>query len=170
MTDYISLQRELENNSIQLVQETTRQLQKLLDIVNSTVEITCGKDGVHTTNRLSTDDLQALAIRIPAECTYIQAKINSMAIGSSLQSLITEDTVTQNLQLLQGTKGDAKERLRRAESMSLPDLLRETSRQQTIKALQEYINRADKVYEGIKKVIDARNREYNFDRKPGHPL
>ncbi len=34
-------------------------------------------------------------------------------------------------------------------------------------ALQATVQRADKVYEGVKKIIDAKSREFNYDNKPG---
>ena len=83
---------------------------------------------------------------------------------------MTDAMITDSITILKGAKGDAKERQRRAEAMNQEQRLTDETARQIIQALQATINRADKVYEGVKKVIDSRSRENNFDRKPGYPI
>ena len=170
METVTAFHEELAAQATAQVAAITQGLRPLLELVRRSIVVTDSNGSASLSNNLSTDDLQSLAMRIPAECAYIQTRVNDMLISHSLQVLLTEGEVTQNIQLLHGAKGDAKERLRRAEAMSQKELLRDAARQQTIRALQDYIERADKVYEGVKKIIDAKSREFNFDGKPGRPL
>ena len=84
-----------------------------------------------------------------------------------MQSFLLETQITDSIVMLQNTKGDAKERQRRAEAMSKDDVLADIAAEEVVNALQAMIQRADKVYEGIKKVIDAKTKEMAFDAKSG---
>lgn len=116
---------------------------------------------------LSMEELYAIAIRLPAECAYLQAQINTQNIEQRMQSFLLETKITDSIVMLQNTKGDAKERQRRAEAMSKDDVLADIAAEEVVNALQAMIQRADKVYEGIKKVIDAKTKEMAFDAKSG---
>jgi len=118
--------------------------------------------------KLSGEALCMLAIRLPAECGFLQAKINNQTIRQRLRDISTQNAVTDQIVLLRETGGDARERQRRAEAYYELQMMTDETQNQIIQALQQVIIRADKAYEGIKKIIDARNREWNFDRKPGY--
>lgn len=64
-----------------------------------------------------------------------------------------------------GQKGCADERKRKAELLVLDERATSAANKAIVRGLQGYIDRADKVYEGIKKVMDFRAREGWFDRK-----
>jgi|GEM_PF-3380737 len=146
------------------VDEITRNLRDLIDVISQNTVIN-SSDGIKIEKRLSTEDLYAFAIRIPAECAFIQEHINALSLELSVRIVRTNNTVTGNVETFRDSKGDAKERLRRAEKMCEAVILKNEIDLHIIKALQGYIERADKVYEGAKKIIDSMNREWNFDRK-----
>lgn len=141
--------------------------------VNSIISVILNKTSISENNsqlNLSMDDLYTMAIRIPAECAFLQAQINGQLIEQKIKSFITETRITESMVLLQGQKGDAKERQRRAEAMSKEDMLVDITTQTIITALQATVQRADKVYEGIKKIIDAKSKEMTIDMKPGQSV
>jgi len=148
------------------VENTTADLRELIELVEENTCISKDKNGkLNVSNKLSIDELYAFAIRIPAECAFIQERINEYSAAYSIKSIRTGNEVTSNIEVFLSSKGDAKERLRRAERLSEDQILADEASLQIVKALQAYIERADKVYEGIKKVIDSRTKEWNYDRK-----
>lgn len=119
---------------------------------------------------LTPEDMYAIAIRLPAECAYLQSVINSKQLDAKLHSFLLNAQITNSIVSLQGSRGDATERKRRAEAMSADDMLVDIVKRQIVEALNDTIVRADKVYEGVKKVIDAKSREFGYDKKPGYPV
>lgn len=160
--DELELTAELKKKAQQIITNLT---QPLNDIVQNILNNTAG-----TELRLSMDELCALAIHIPAECAYLQSQLNGQIIEHELKSILTNNRVTQTAELLRESKGDARERQKRAEAMNQQEILANAVYEQVIAAVQATIQRADKVYEGIKKVIDAKSREANFDGKPGRTV
>lgn len=161
--DEQKLKERLTEKASEIIEEATGPIMTiLLNIQKATSE--------SGSVRLNMDDLYNIAIQIPVECSFLQANINERSIKQSLQDIVTDAIITDSITILKGTKGDSKERQRRAEAMNLEQMLTDETARQIIQALQATIVRADRVYEGIKKVIDARSREYNLDRKPGYPI
>lgn len=161
-----TIPQELQEQIQQTIAQCTRPICDIIDVVLDNTAV--GPDACGTT--LTMDELYAIAIRLPAECAYLQAQINMKSIEQKMQSFLLDTQITDSIVMLQNTKGDAKERQRRAEAMSKEDVLADIAAQEVINALQAMIQRADKIYEGIKKVIDARGREMNFDSKPGRSV
>ena len=60
-----------------------------------------------------------------------------------------------------------KERLRFAEQGAELEKLVSIIKKQVYQNLKSYIERADKIYEGIKKVLDGRNEERKLAKKHG---
>ena len=146
------------------IAEITGNLQRLIEIIRkNTVFESQGRENIK--NKLNPSELYALAIQIPSECAYIQECINDFNITLAVNATRVNSIITGTLGVLGELKGDAKERLRRAEHMNEDIVLPNEMLKQKIKALQNYIERADKVYEGVKKIIDSKNREWNFDNK-----
>ena len=154
----------LASKAIEIVEEATQPINDILAEIQKSTDYTSGAI------RLSMDQLFAIAIRLPVECGYLQAQINDRVVKQRLQEIVTENKITDSITMLRESKGDARERQRRAESMNDMDVLADEAARQIVQAMQSVIIRADKVYEGIKKVIDAKTREVNFDRKPGYPV
>ena len=73
--------------------------------------------------------------------------------------------VIETLETLRGEKGDSREKMKRAEASQLSDRIVEALNRQVANNIKEIIIRADKVYEGVKKLIDARSRENEYNRK-----
>ena len=84
-------------------------------------------------------------------------------INYSFFQIVIESKVTQRAAALMGEKGNADERKRRAELEVLTERTVSLANKTIIKGLQSCIDRADKVYEGVKKVMDFRARESWFD-------
>lgn len=157
-----SLQEKLTEKAKELVDEATAPIMKIL--LKIQMELLSDHPN------MSMEELYTIAIHLPTECCFLQANINDRAIKQSLQDIVTDAMITDSITILKGTKGDARERQRRAEAMNQEQMLVDETARQIILALQATIMRADKVYEGVKKVIDARMKENNFDRKPGRPI
>lgn len=156
----------LKSHAEVIISNCTAPVNDIIDVVLSGTTVS----GDGSAIKLSMDDLYAIAIRLPAECAFLQAQINSQLIEQKVRSFMVETQITESIVMLQGSKGDASERKRRAEAMSKDDVLADIVTQQIIAALQATVQRADKVYEGIKKVIDCKSREMNYDGKPGRPV
>ena len=156
----------LKEQARQYVEEMTAPINHIIQVIINATRVAPGQSA----NELSMDDLYAMAIRLPAECAYLQSLINRESISNKVDSFATQLQVTNAITQLIGTKGDAKERLRRAEALSGDDLLHDLVCSEIVSALQQTIVRADKVYEGVRKIIDAKSREFAFDRKPGYPI
>jgi hypothetical protein len=114
---------------------------------------------------LSYEELETLAIKIPALCLYIQSKLNDYSLRCEVEELLTNALVIDTLADLQGERGDAREKMKRAEAMQLNSRIVEALDRQVCANLKDTIVRADKVYEGIKKVLDAKMRENEYNRK-----
>lgn len=160
------------------INPSTEQLQKYANEVianfvapvNNIIQYVLSKTDVGEngcTFNLTTEELYTIAIKLPAECSFLQSQINAQIIKQKTEAFLTQTRITESVTLLQNTKGDAKERQRRAEAMVKNEVLGDIISEQIVAALQATIIRADKVYEGIKKVIDAKSREFGYDAKPG---
>ena len=77
--------------------------------------------------------------------------------------------ITVELSKLVGTKGAAEERKKKAEMAVLDERVQNAVNKLIIRGIQGCIDRADKVYEGVKKVMDYRSKEGWFDRKGVQP-
>ena len=80
MEELTKQQEELINNLevyAQLeVEKETKPLQDLIDLVNASVDIRLVNGSVVSDIRLGSFELEALAMRIPAECSRLQARLN----------------------------------------------------------------------------------------------
>lgn len=167
MNNFEILAIELEEKEKARIEGITHGLNELIKIVKNSI-VTHNEAGYPSIeSTLNDDELYALVVRIPAECIYVQAQADALALNNALRSILTDSDVSESIQLLQGAKGDAKERLRRAEASCSDKLLRDAAIRQSVKALNACVERADKVYEGVKKIIDARSREMLLNGKPG---
>jgi hypothetical protein len=156
----------LQEYADEMIANYTDSINTIIDYIISNIEITPSGTDI----KLSMDDLYAIAIKLPAECSFLQNQINSQSIQQKISAFITETKLTETVTLLQGSKGNAKERQKRAEVMSKEAMLQDITAEHIVLSLQAVVNRADKVYEGVKKVIDAKSKEFNFDKKPGNPV
>lgn len=160
---------ELEAYAKETVKNETARLHALIDIVNQSVDIRLVSGIPHTNVSLSITELEALAMKIPAECSYLQARMNQYSTSNMFRDLSIEAKITATLVGLTGAKGTAEERKKQAESVFLDERLENAVKKLIIKGIQGCIDRADKVYEGIKKVMDFRSKEGLFDRKGAMP-
>ena len=111
------------------------------------------------------DILERMAICIPSLCLYIQGKVNEYELRSDVESAIVDTQIVAELERIRGEKGDAKERMKKAEASQFKDRIVQLLDAQICSNYKTIIQRADKVYEGVKKVLDARARENDFNRK-----
>ena len=164
-TEQNELMLRLENTIKAVVNDAAGPLLQLMDIVSKSISVTLNGDKPMGKSLLTMDELYALAIKIPVECVYLQTTVNEFQTSQMLGDIVTENKITEHIVDMYGSKGDAKERLRRAELLEGESILQLTYRKQIARELQAIIDRADKVYEGVKKVIDAKSKEGNFDNK-----
>ena len=161
----ITLSNDLEKTVIDSIEKESAELTRLCALVSDAAKIEMVNGQPVSSSRLTSDELEILAMRIPGECLRIQASINRYMAGNVFRDLDIESKVTQRAASLMGEKGNADERKRRAELEVLTERTVSLANKTIIKGLQSCIDRADKVYEGVKKVMDFRARESWFDRK-----
>ena len=159
----------LELYALEEVNIETQSLQSLIDIVNSSVDIQLVNGTVVSNIKLGSFELEALAMRIPAECSRLQNRLNQYNTKNMFRDMQLDAKVTVELAKLMGTKGAAEERKKKAEMSVLDERVQNAVNKLIIRGIQGCIDRADKVYEGIKKVMDFRSKEGFFDRKGGQP-
>lgn len=151
------------------VEKETKPLQDLIDLVNASVDIRLVNGSVVSDIRLGSFELEALAMRIPAECSRLQARLNQYNTKNLFRDMRLDAKVAVELSKLIGTKGAAEERKKKAEMSVLDERVQNAVNKLIIRGIQGCIDRADKVYEGVKKVMDFRSKEGFFDRKGGRP-
>ena len=155
----------LEKYAEVTIKEETKDLQALVNVVNQAVSIQLVKGQVVSNVNLSAFELEALAMRIPAECLRLQAQLNKYNVQNTFRDMRLDAEMTISLSKLLGTKGTVEERKRTAELTVLDERIQNAVNKLIIRGIQGSIERADKVYEGIKKVMDYRSKEGWFDRK-----
>ena len=161
----MALSNDLEKTVIDSIEKESAELTRLCALVSDAAKIEMVNGQPVSSSRLTSDELEILAMRIPGECLRIQASINRYMAGNVFRDLDIASKVTQRAAALMGEKGNADERKRRAELEVLTERTVSLANKTIIKGLQSCIDRADKVYEGVKKVMDFRARESWFDRK-----
>lgn len=155
----------LEEYADKEITKATANLSALVDVVNNAVEIKVVNGVVVSSVDLSAFELEALAMKIPAECLRLQGTLNQYNVKNTFRDLRLEAESTIAATQLIGTKGSAEERRKKAELATLDERIQNTVNKLVIKGIQGSIERADKVYEGVKKVMDYRSKEGWFDRK-----
>lgn len=155
----------LEEYASKTISDETATLNDLIDVVNQSVDIRVVNGAVVSSVKLSAFELEALAMRIPAECLRLQGSLNQYNTKNTFKDMQLDAEMTVSLSKLVGTKGTADERKKRAELSVLDERVQNAVNKVIIKGIQGCIDRADKVYEGIKKVMDYRSKEGWFDRK-----
>ena len=156
---------DLETYVNNIISSETHELMRLCNVVSEAAQIQIINGNLTSTSRLTSEELEVLAMRIPAECLCVQSKINQHIANNVFKDLDIETKITRHLSELIKEKGNADERKRRAELQVLNERTVSLANKTIIKGLQACIDRADKVYEGIKKVMDFRAKESWFDRK-----
>lgn len=106
---------------------------------------------------LSDRDMEFLTVKIPITLLYVQEQINNYALDATIAEYLFEHTLTEKLKGISG--GDAKERLRFAQQQADVEQIVSIIKKQVYSNLKSYVDRADKIYEGLKKVLDGKNRE-----------
>lgn len=155
----------LEEYAEALVEKETKALNELISIVNTAVDIRLVSGQVVSNVNLSAFELEALAMKIPAECLRLQGQLNQYNIKNAFRDMSVDAQMSVSLAKLMGTKGTAEERKRKAELTTLDKRVQNAVNKLIIRSIQSSIDRADKVYEGVKKVMDYRSKEGWFDRK-----
>ena len=169
MLEFTPEQREalnaLEEYAQMTIESETARLREMIDIVNQAVDIRLANGHVESTLNLASGEMEALAMKIPAECLYLQSRLNQYNIQNTFRDLNLEAGMTVSLSGLVGMKGTAEERKRMAEFGLMDEKIQNAVNKLVVKGIEGCIARADKVYEGVKKVMDYRSREGWFDRK-----
>lgn len=148
----------------EIIAKETKELRRLIQIVNDNVVIRMSRGDLVSDIEIDSFGLEALVMRIPAECLRLQGAINRYNINNAFEDIELEASVTETLLSLE-KKGTAEERRKRAESLYIDEKQKAAVNKQIVKGLTAYIERADKTYEGLKKVMDYRSKEGYFDRR-----
>lgn len=146
------------------VERETKPLMDLIHAVDSATKVEIVEGQIVTEIKLSADDLEVLCLQIPAMCAFLQSKMTTFNIKQAFSELEIEDSITNHLSSLAGT-GNATERMRLAEQREYTKIVGNLVNKMVQKGIQGSIERADKVYEAIKKIMDCRAKEGWFDRK-----
>ena len=160
-----SAMKTMEEYAEQTIARETNRLRELIEIVNHTANIQLVDGHVESTLNLTSTEMEVLAMKIPAECLYLQGLLNQYNTRNTFRDLFLGANMTVSLSSLVGSKGTADERKRMAEFGLLDEKIQNAVNKVIIKGIEGCIARADKVYEGVKKVMDYRSREGWFDRK-----
>ena len=107
--------RELRDKANSIIENFTAPINEIVQLILENVAVLPGDSRVG----LSMEELYAIAIRLPAECAYLQAQIISQVIEQKIRSFLTEAKVTDAIVLLQNTKGDARERQRQLSGVGM---------------------------------------------------
>lgn len=163
--DWNNIVKEAVNNIISKQKKSIIEIVKFVDnaLIIKKNEEKNGKLNYIMEYNLTNEQLEFLAIKIPIVCLYAQEFINDKSLDSTIAEYIVEDTITEKLKNIRG--GDAKERLRFAQQQAEIEFLVSTIKKQIHINLKSYVDRADKIYEGVKKVLDGKNKEKNIFSK-----
>lgn len=156
---------QLEARANETIAAETKRLQELVDIIRQTVHVQMVGGMVSADVALTSAELEALAMLIPAECLYLQSRLNQFSVKNAFRNMQIDAQMTVSLSKLIGAKGTAEERRRQSELGLLDEKAENAVNKLIIKGIQSCIERADRAYEGVKKVMDYRSKEGWFDRK-----
>lgn len=158
---------------LNLTNKYRKQLDELIGFANEklclkeTVDPESGKKQYDMEFNLTNQELEFLAIKIPTICIYLQDFVNERALDAALAEHFANEAITESLKQVINSeyKGDAKERLRFAEQQAEIEKIVSIIKKQVYMNMKSYIERADKIYEGVKKVLDGRKEERKLTSK-----
>ena len=104
-----------------VVFKESQTLVQLVNIVSQSIHIGLKGNRIVSSSNLSSDEMELLAMKIPAECLRIQASLNQYSSRNIFKDLVTEAQVTEVISSMTGTKGNAEERKRMAELLVLDE-------------------------------------------------
>ena len=96
--------RELRDKANSIIENFTAPINEIVQLILENVAVLPGDSRVG----LSMEELYAIAIRLPAECAYLQAQINSQVIEQKIRSFLTEAKVTDERHLYEEAHCDAQ--------------------------------------------------------------
>jgi hypothetical protein len=168
--ELMEFENEITDWALNYIYESTKDIRDLISLVNENLTVKRGTDGrVESDTTLSKEDILVLVVKLPALCVFLQTQLSEQSVGHATISCILERDITEKIleygEAPHGKKGDSSERKRKAELSEHERVLASTVQKQITRALTDYIERADKVYEGLKKAVDAMNREAWYDGK-----
>ncbi len=157
----------LEKYANGMIESETAELRYMIELVTKNIAIAPSPETgkLQTSIGLGIFEIEALVMRIPAECLRLQGEINRFSTRNAFKDLSIDGKVAKALDDLRGEKGTAEERKKKAELSCIDERGLNVVNKMMVKGLQSYIDRADKVYEGLKKVLDYRSKEGYFDRR-----
>lgn len=147
------------------IQEETRVLNDIIKTVNSSLFATHDDGHLRFDMTLHTEELEFLCVKIPAECMCLQSRLNQYSAKGVAQSLKKDFKLTIAQLSLADAKGTVSDKKNMAESHVLYEKVQNSASKAIVKGIQDTIERGDKLYEGIKKVMDFRAKEGWYDRK-----
>lgn len=100
----IVLSDDLEKAVIDAIERESAELTRLCSLVSDAAKIDMVNGKPVSDSRLSSDELEILAMRIPGECLRIQTSINKYMANNVFRDLEIDAKVTQHATALMGEK------------------------------------------------------------------
>ena len=118
-------------------------------------------DSIKEKDNFSDEELEKIILRLTLLMYYAVDRLESLGIKSDVSEINNNETYSRYY--LQG-EGTIPERDNQAELDSLEEELMEKAYYRAYKKLKGKIDAAEKVYRGVKKVMDKRKAEIDFNR------
>ena len=131
-----SAMKTLEEYAEQTIARETGRLRELIEIVNHAANIQLVDGHVVSTLSLTSSEMEVLAMKIPAECLYLQGLLNQYNTRNAFRDLFLDANMTVSLSSLVGTKGTAEERKRMAEFGLLDEKIQNAVNKVIIKGIE----------------------------------
>ena len=97
-----SAMKTLEEYAEQTIARETNRLRELIEIVNHTANIQLVDGHVESTLNLTSTEMEVLAMKIPAECLYLQGLLNQYNTSNTFRDLFLYANLTVSLSSLVG--------------------------------------------------------------------
>lgn len=160
--------QDLKTKYCKKIEEQSKDLIDIIRLISKAMVVVETPSGGSAQCKLTNNELQVCAMKIPAICGYLQSELSSLTMLSVLNESLIDIKIAQRLRVMPKEKNAStlSERTKIAESEMFEDISENIAQKQYIKSIQDLIVRADKLYEGVKKTLDYRGRELWFDNKP----
>lgn len=103
------------------IEQESQTLRELIDLVTDSITIKLNGGQICSDSKLSSTELELLAMKIPSECLRIQTALNRYTGENVFRDIAIEARVTQSITDMIGQKGCADERKRKAELLVLDE-------------------------------------------------
>lgn len=163
---YTQLVKEAVASLMEKYKETKKPLIDLIRLLDSKLKLVEVDGHIQFNYDLSLDELEYLAMKIPALCVFVQEFADDKALDAKIASIIAENKRRENLSNIIG--GTGQERIEIAKQYAQYEELVSIIKKNIVDECNNLIERADKLYEGIKKVLDVKKAEIEINKRYAH--